>query len=320
MEHVTWYDIFMEIIHKKYPKRKQLIQELMKLLGLEREAVYRRLRREVNFAAQEVAILASAWNISLDEIMGINVGKISFQMRVMNYIEPSEEEIKFLRYLIQSIEYLKHFPTTEFMDICNKLPRKLLAGYENLNKFHLFRWVYQYGPDKESIPFSKISVSEEKLKVSKEYYNAIKQVPNTNFVFDYNIFRYLVNDIKYFVSIYLITEEEKNLIKKDLYDILDYLLEVANKGRYPETNNKVNIYVSQLKIPTGYSYTHTPEVDICYIHVFEKFEIFSFYSEMVTNFISWMQLKKRTSIQISEVDEKSRIEFFTTQKLLIDSL
>jgi hypothetical protein len=320
MEQVAWYDTFMNIVNKKYPKNKLLIKALMELLSLEREAVYRRLRREVNFSAQEIVAISMAWNISLDEITGINIGKIAFQMKMMNYLDPSDEEVGFLRNIIQSIEYLKNFPLTEFMDVCNKLPRQLLAGYEHLNKFYLFKWAYQYGNEKEVIPFSQINISEEKAKITTEYYRAIKHVPNTSFIFDHKIFDYLVNDIKYFCSIYMITEEEKKLIKQDLLDLIDYLLEVANKGCYPETQNKVSLYVSQLKIDTGYSYTYTPDVNICYIHVFEKFEIYSFHSEMVANFISWMQLKKRTSVQISEVDERSRVEFFAAQKRLVKSL
>jgi hypothetical protein len=320
MKPTMWYDAFMEIVNKKYPKNTQLINALIEILSLEREAIYRRLRREVNFTAHEIVTIASAWNISLDEITGINLGRIAFQMKIMNYLDPSDEDANFLRYIIQSIENLKHYPSTEFMDICNKLPRQLVAGYDNLNKFYLFKWVYQYSNAKEAIPFSQINVSEEKLKITNEYYNAIKQVPNSNFIFDCKIFEYLINDIRYFHSIYLITEEEKRQIKKDLLAMIDYLLDVANKGYYPETKNKVNLFISQLKVDTGYSYTFTPEVNICYVHVFEKFEIYSFHSEMVKNFISWMQLKKRTSIQISEVDEKNRIEFFTTQKRLIKSL
>jgi len=310
----------MKKITEKYPKKAQLTKALMELLSIEREAVYRRLRNEVSFTAHEIITLSTAWNISLDEIMRINVGKISFQMRKINYIDPTEGEVNFLRFVIQSINFLKHFPNTEFMDVCNKLPRQLIAGYEYLNRFYLLKWSYQYCHTQEHVPFSEIVISEEKKKITQEYYQAIKQVPNNNFIFDFNIFRYLLNDIKYFCSIYLITEKEKEFIKEDLRNLLDYLQEVAKKGYYPETQNKVNLYISQLKVPTGYSYTFTPEVNICYIHVFEKFEIFSFHSEMVSNFISWMQQKKRTSIQISEVDEKSRIDFFTTQRQLVESL
>ena len=320
MDHNIWYNTFITFLHKRYPQKKQLIFFLMDLLSLEREAVYRRLRKEVSFTIHEIVSIASAWNISLDEITGVNSGNIAFQMKVMNYLDPSEDEVNFLRYVIQSIGFLKNFPETEFMDICNKLPRQLLAGYPYLNQFYLFKWMYQYGNENDIPPFSKIIISEEKKKITEEYYQVIKQVPNSNFIFDKNLFKYLVQDIQYFCSIYMITEQEKELIKQDLLALMAYLFEVANKGYYPETQNKVNIYISQLKIDTGYSYTYTPDVNICYIHVFEKFEIHSFNSEMVTNFISWMQLKKKSSIQISEVDEKYRIEFFTKQRQLVESL
>jgi hypothetical protein len=320
MKQENWYDTFIEMLNKRYPKKTQLIHFLMDLLELEREAVYRRLRKDVMFSIHEIVTIATAWSISLDEITEINSGNISFQMKMMNYLDPSKEEVNFLRNVIQSIEYLKNFPETEFMDICNKLPRKLFAGFEHLNHFYMFKWLYQYGSENEAQPMSKIVISKERKKVTKDYYNAIKLVPQSNLIFDCSLFEYLVQDIQYFHSIYMITNEEKELIKKDLLALLAYLLEVANKGYYPETRNKVSLYISQLKIDTSYSYTFTPEVNVCYVHVFEKFEIHSYNTEMVSNFMSWMQLKKRTSIQISEVDEKYRIEYFTKQRQLVESL
>jgi hypothetical protein len=118
----------------------------------------------------------------------------------------------------------------------------------------------------------------------------------------------------------LITNEEKECIKNDLYNLLDYMLGVASRGCYPETRNKVNLYVSQLSIDTNYSCTFTPEAKVCYVHAFEKYEIYTLNPEMVTSFRSWMQLKKRSSIKISEVDEKNRIEFFAKQRQLVDEL
>jgi len=320
MDNSIWYDTFVELLYKKFPKKAQLTRELMSLLSIEREAVYRRLRKEVAFPVHEIVKIAAAWSISLDEMTGVDSGEISFQLKMMNYISPSEEEIKFLQYVIQSIEHLKNYQEVEFMDICNKLPRQFLAGYDYLNRFYLFKLTCQYGGEKEIIPFSQINISEEKLQITRAYYKAIKHVPNSSFVFDSKVFQYLINDIRYFHSIYLVTDEEKELIKKDLYALLDYMLEVAIHGAYPETHNKVNFYISQLYIDTNYTYTFTPEVSICFIHIFEKFEMFSYNSEMVANFMSWMRLKRKTSIQISEVDEKSRIDFFTTQRRLIDGL
>jgi hypothetical protein len=102
--------------------------------------------------------------------------------------------------------------------------------------------------------------------------------------------------------------------------LLDYLLLVATTGCFPETKNKVQIYISMININTNYSYFYTEELKSCRIHAFNMHDICTFNSEMVERFKVWMQLKKRACIQISETDEKSRIEFFAKQRELVDSL
>jgi len=316
----AWDDHFIAALYEKYPKRSRLIQVLTDLLCLEREAVYRRLRKDVSFSIHEIVKISSEWNISLDQISGINSGQILFMMQPMNYINPSEDELNYLRRIVDALNHFKDFPKTEFLDVCNKLPRQLLAGYSYLNQFYLFKCNYQYGENNKVIPFSETIVSKEKAELDMDYYKAIKMVPTSHFIWDRLIFSDLVNDILYFHSIHLIADNEKELIKRDLYELLDYMLDVANKGCYPETQNKVNMYISQLNVDTNYSYTFTPEANICFIHVFDKYEFYTYNQDMVEKFRNWMQLKKRTSIQISEVDEKSRIEFFSKQLQLVDKL
>ena len=321
MGNEVWYGRFMKIILARYPKKHQLAEALMDLLQIEHEAAYRRIRGDVTFSIHEIVKISSAWNISLDEITSISSGKIPFQMQPINYIAPSEQELKFLQNVIKSINYLKDFPDTEFMDICNKLPRQLLAGFSYLSQFYLFKWMYQYvNGTKSPVPFSQIVISEEKCRLTADYYQAIKNVPNTNFIFDRMIFNHLVHEIQYFHSIMMISNKEKEVIKKDLYGLLDYLLEVTINGCYPETQNKVNFYISELNVDTNYSYTFTNLANICFIHVFDKFEIYTYDAETVKNFRTYMQLKKRTSNYISGMDEKSKIEFFNKQRQIIDSL
>jgi hypothetical protein len=196
----------------------------------------------------------------------------------------------------------------------------LLAGYLSLNRFHLFKWQYRYGNEKKSVPFSQIVISDEQLRLTAEYNQAIKNVPHSIFILDRYLFDYLTNDVRYFHSIRMVTDHEKELIRKDLYDLLDYLEEVASISGYPETFQKVDLYISQLNIDTNYSYTFTNQANTCFIHVFDKFEIYTQNTEMTENFRTWMQLKKRTSIQISGVDEKYKIEFFGQQRQLVDEL
>jgi hypothetical protein len=320
MDSKEWYDIFIETLYKKYHRKTELIQALMDLLYIEREAVYRRLRQEVLFSVYEIAKISKAWNISLDSIMGTNSHQIPFQMQQMNCLDPSKDEWEQFQCILQNLQSVKDSPDTEYMEICNKLPSQLLAGYEYLNRFCLFKCLYQYGNDNEVVTFSKTVISDEKAYYTAEYVSAIKQAPSSSFIFDRRLFEILVSNIRYFYSIRLITDEEKDLIKKDLFNLLDYLSNVANNGCYPETKKKVSLYISEINIGTNYSYAFSKEVQICYVHVFEKYKIYTMDKEMVTNFRRWMQLKKRSSIKISVVNERSRVEYFAKQRQIAAAL
>ena len=315
-----WYEHFINILLTKYPKKTQLAQALMDLLSIEREAVYRRLRKDVMFPADEMVKIASEWNISLDEIIGIHSGKVSFLLQPMNYIDPSDSEMKTFKKRVKSIEHLKTTPNSEYMVIFNNLSRSLSAGFKYIYKFNIFKWAYQYRNDKVNTKYAEIVIPSAVQHEVSNYYSLMKHVKNTSYILEHRIFEYLVRDIHFFHSILLITDEEKELIKQDLHALLDYLLEIANTGCFPETKNKVQLYVSMININTNYSYFDTDKLKTFRVHSFNLHDIYTFNPKMIGLFKGWMQLKKRTSLQISEVDEKSRIEFFMTQRQLVDSL
>jgi len=320
MKKITWYDVFLENIYEKFPKKAHLVEELMDLLCIEREAVYRRLRKEVPFPAHEVVKIVSTWNISLDEAIGGNTGLVNFKLQPINYINPSKREMINLQKRIRMLEHIKTTPNSEYMEVGNKLPRPLITGFPMLYKLKIFNWAFLYYNDESTKRFSEIQIPEVLSREFELYNKFIKNVINTYFVLGKNVFEYIVRNVLHFNSILLITEGEKALIKQELYALLDYMLDIANKGCYPDTGKKVCIYISQLHNNSNYSYHFTDQLKSCRVHAFGKFDICSYDVDMVTNFRNWMNLKKRAAIQISEVNEKSRIEYFMKQRQLVDSL
>jgi len=320
MEENKWYDIFIEILQEKYAKNAQLTHEIMNLLCLEREAAYRRLKKDVSFTAQEVAKLATTWNISLDEIIGLNSGKVTFQMLPFNYLNPSPKEFSDLEKKVKALDHLLTAPNSEYMEVCNRFPRPLNIRFLTLYRYLIFYWACQYTNDETHKKFSTTIIPDNVVHEFDLYNKRIVNMKNTNFILNEMIFESFVDGVKYFHSILAITDKEKELIKKELYELLDYLIEIADKGYYPETQNKVNLYISQLNIDTNYSYYYTDKIKMCRIHAFGKFDIVSSDTNMVVNFREWMNLKKKSSIQISEVNEKKRIEYFAAQRKFIDKL
>ena len=312
-----WYDSFLEALYKKYPKKSQLTEALMDLLSIERESAYRRLRKQIIFPVHELIKIASAWNISLDKIAGINSNRISFKAYLSNYIAPTAEQLRYIQRIIQICNY----PNMKYMEVSNKLPRSLTSGFNYLRRYQLLKWMYQFVKDEERIlPYSKIFFPAKIIGLVSDYHKAVKNVENTTYVWDNMLFNSLVCDIRYYCSIYLITDEEKELIKQDLYAFLDYMLEVATKGCWPETYNEVNLYISHINIDTNYNYYYSEKYKVCRVHAFAKSEIYSNDPVMIEDFVAWMELKKRASVHISKTNEKSRIEFFMKQRELIDAL
>jgi uncharacterized protein YodC (DUF2158 family) len=316
----TWYDVFMERLHQKFSKNTELTEALMDLLSIEREAAYRRLRKDVRFPVEEIVKIALAWKISLDDIVGLPPHQFRFNMHLLDYRNPSDEDLHLMEVIVQMIDAIKDFPDSEYMEICNKLPRMLISGFPHLNRISLGRWIYQY-TDEDAIPFSKVLYAPKVAEYSAQFYSKSKDIASVNFIWDSRIFDYLVDEINYFYSIYLITDEEKKLIKKELYDFLDYMLQLTSKGCWPETGNKLNLYISQINVDTNYNcYWYDGKTQLCCITVFGKNELYSTNPNIAENFRNWIQSKKRSSVLISGTDEKHRIEFFKKQKQLIDEL
>ena len=315
-----WYDNFLELLFSRYAKRTELTEALMDLLHLEREAVYRRLRKDVVFTANEIAKIAMSWQISFDDIIVKSSNEMAFRGRMLDYLNPSEEDLDAIHTVVQMLEHIKDFPDLEYMEISNRLSRMLTTGFEYLTRFYLLKWKYQYA-NGDTPTFSQIICLEEVKNFSSDFYKMSKNLSNINFVWDNRIFSYLADDIRCFHSIYMITDEEKELIKSDLYALIDYMSEVASKGCWLETGNKVNLYISQVNIDTNYHYYYyDSKVQLCGINIFGKNIIYSTNSAMLEDFRTFMQSKKKSSVQISEANERNRIEFFMKQRQLIDSL
>ena len=315
----VWYDIFVKALHEKYPQKSELTEALMDLLSIEREAAYRRLRKDVMFAAEEVFKIASAWNISLDEIVGGNSKQVFFRAQLLNYVNSSKEEIESMERIIKWCKSLENVPDLEYLEACNKIPRSLTAGFPCLRKLQLLRWMYRSTPE-EVVSFSQINFQPAVAKLSSDYYRSIKNLAQTVYIWDYMLFNNVISDIRYFHSIYLITDEEKELLKHELHTFLDYMSKVADRGCWPETEKQVQLYISHINIDTNYSYFYSKDVKLCIVHAFVKNEIYTGNSIMVEDFKKWMQSKKRSSILISEADDKSRIDYFKKQHQLVDEL
>ena len=97
-------ELFFEEIKSKIPSTTSLVEEVAELLNVSSDSAYRRLRLKTLLTFQEVSILASHFNISVDKYLNATERMASFSYKTLN-----ETSYDFLEYL-KSILRIKSIP------------------------------------------------------------------------------------------------------------------------------------------------------------------------------------------------------------------
>lgn len=176
----------IEAIHAHTPQHSNPASLLMDMLNIGREAAYRRLRGEVPFTFGEASALCARMHFSLDRVVGLAAtDKLSFQLKfkeftalLETYNEILERDIAFMREVASD-------PTTEFATATNSLPAEFYGKYDNLNRFKLFKWLYQHEVGNPAVrTFEELKLPAELRRNCREYVRWVQSVATTYLIFD----------------------------------------------------------------------------------------------------------------------------------------
>ncbi|MDR0681338.1 MAG: hypothetical protein LBG15_05760 [Dysgonamonadaceae bacterium] len=316
------HDAFLADVRKKIPQNSKLVNMLVDILFIEKEAVYRRLRREVPFTFQEIVFIAKKLGISLDNIIGIGINTDKsrpFQLKLVEYLTPSEIDYSMMDEYVNIFRQIKAEENTEAAVISNILPQTLYSGFDYISKFYIFKWYYLYYNEKAR-PFHETIVPNKVMNLFTDTFIESKNIQSSYFILDYQLFANLVTDIKYYNSIRLITKEDVLKIKEDLHFFLDYIEEMTISGCFKETGNQVRLYISEVNIETNYSYLLTQKYNLSLIWTFILTTAASLDEDVFQKMKNWFQSFIRTSTLITITGEKQRIVFFEKQREIINEL
>lgn len=310
----------IEVMKNKIPDGVNLANTLMDILYIGKEAVYRRLRGEVPFTLNKASIISKKLGVSLDQIVGISyTNNAMFDLNLLHYSDPIKTYYTLLNHYLKVFESLHDDPTSELSTASNMIPQTFYLKYENLSKFRLFKWMYQNEKVNCVKYFSELSISDELKQAQKDFVNATLYIQTTNYIWDSMMFFYLVNDIKYFASIHLITDEEVIKLQEELLQLLDDLENIASKGKF-ETGKDVHIYISNINFEATYSYVETSSLQLSLIRIFSINSITSSDKDMCKSMKEWIQSLRKFSTMISESGEMQRIQFFKKQREIVEKM
>ena len=309
----------IDVIRKKIPAEGNLAHTLMEILCLGKEAVYRRLRGEVPFTFAEAVMVSRKLGISLDKLVNVRFNEsVIFDVDILHRDEPFEVYYSIIEKYLQIFKSSEDASISEMGTSSNVIPQTLYLKNDVLSKFRLFKWMYQ-NESIRCVHFSELEIPQKVYTIQKEFIDVIQRIKNNIYIWDNMIFSRLVNDIHYFSSIRLISDVEKELIKKELYSLLDELYELTNSGKN-EVGNEVQIYISNTNFEATYSYFEANDMNLSMIRIYSVNAIMSQDIEVFKSLKDWIQSLKKFSTLISGSGEMQRIRFFERQREIVNAL
>ena len=291
----------------------------MDILYIGKEAIYRRLRGEVPFTLAEAAVISRKLGISLDKMIGVSFrDNAVFDMNIVSSEKPFEAYYSILEKQVDLFRSVKEDETSEIGTSSNIIPQTLSLKYNMLSKFRLFKWMYQ----NENIKckhFEEMEIPQKMVEKQKEYSDLVSHIHSVDYIWDNMIFSHLVNDIQYFCSIHLITDEDKDMLKEELFLLIDEMEELSARGK-SKAGNDVKIYISNINFEATYSYLDTSSTQLSLIRIYSINSITTQDQEMFRGLKEWIQSLKKFSTLISESGEMQRIQFFKQQREIISTL
>ena len=315
-----FYQEFMSVVKGKIAHKATLANTITDLLGIEKDAVYRRLRGDVNFSFTEMAIIAKRLGVSLDQIARLeNVQSRPTQMNISNQVNPTDIDYEMFSGHVNLLKSIKDEPNTEIMEASNILPHYIFQDYEYLTRYHIFRW-NQAGMYGEVLPYHQITIADRLRDLQIENCKYARHISSTLYVWDNMIFNRLVSNIHYFAKVRLIEEKDVALIKNDLMRCLDDLEKMAIKGKHEDTGKKISIYISEVASDTNYSLLRTKDINLTLLRAFILNSTVTFDVDVFNFTRAWIQSLQRKSTLISVSGERIRTMYFETQREIVNTL
>lgn len=299
-------------------EKDKVVSILSDILCLGREAVYRRLRGDVKFTLEEIKSISLKLDISIDSIIGIkDKEKSVIELKLISpeddFKKKYHEKISDYVNLLETLN--KKYGDVTILSVFNRLPYTLYLHLEHLAKFRLYKWAYQMKAIGD-VSFKGLTLPNDIIQTQSKFVSEIRKVKSSTIILSSNIFQSYVNDIHYFRSLNLVTEDEVKILKSELRAVLDELEEVSISGVY-KGGSAQKLYLSDLDLNYSNMLFGYNKHYYTYINVYELGGIESQNKSLCEYQMKWILALKRYSKLITESNELERHRFFKQQRLIL---
>lgn len=304
-----------EIIKQQIPKNQSLPQELCDLLGLNIDAVYRRMNGRMHLTLDEGALICKHFDISLEALNELIGNKVSFSYQPSG---PDGESFKgYLEHFLKQIKGISTFKKRHIYYAAEDIPVFHHFAFPKLSDFKFFYWrkTILNHLDLQNQKFAVGSHDDSFLDISMKASQAYSEVETTEIWTDETIGS-TIKQIRFYHDAGLFAT------RQDALEVVEELMQLILKvQRQCELGFKIRqggavsstpytFYMSDLMIGNNCVLVQTD-------HILSTFLGFNTFNSMSTrNLIfneqneRWMENLISKSTQISRTAEKIRNQFF----------
>lgn len=310
----------IEAICSHVPPHENSATFLADTLNMGREAAYRRLRGEVLFTYGEAAVLSERLDFSLDEIKGPTDSNVLFKLKITDFHDPLELYVRLLERDIHFFGETGADSAREFAVASNSLPAELYLRYEHLTKFKLFKWCSQHGSVGRAVQtYEQMELPARMKRMAREYIVGSESAAVTHYMFDDNVFSHWITAVRTFREMQLISPENVEVIRSELFELLDEMEEIAVSGKF-HNGNKISFYLSDIDLEAAYSYVITLRHKAVGIGIFSLNALRTTDERMFNYVKGWVRNQRRFATLISGSGELCRIRYFKQQREAVGAL
>lgn len=300
-------------------EKEKVASVLSDILCLGKESVYRRLRGEVRFSFEEVALISRALSFSVDNIIGAQANeKAIFEINSVDAHQTNAAYTKRLESHIKTIRKINKDKNSHLKCAYSNLPFFFYLHYENLAKFRMFKNAYQINKS-YPLPFKEFIVEKELVNAQKLFISEIRKIRHSSIIISQDIFTSIIREINYFYNLNLLDDDDLRILKEELNSLRDELYTYAVSGQYGN-DAEIYLYLSNVDIEASYLLIEGDGISQAHLAIYGISGINSQNKNIRDVHNEWIESLKRYSTLITFGGEIQRHKFFKEQKNIINTL
>jgi len=167
--------------------------------------------------------------------------------------------------------------------------------------------------------YSDVTLPENLLTLQHKSFECLNKVRNNTIIFDSNVFSNLIREIQYYHKRRLINDDELQLLKNDLSNLVNMIEKIAQTGYYG-SEAKYNLYLSSLNIDSGSRYIKYNEQmkSMFIVNSIEPVTVVN--SNLCALHKKWLESMRKYATLITQSNEILQVKYFNKQRDYIEEM